>query len=165
MASDEDYMAFLNKANQDPSEGYTKTKATAAGGPFKTTDAGEEIPKCLTKVAKGDTFYVSDADEPFVGVALRFGGGGLPDEEEFAKMIGHPAPQDAEIEILDPVDWDRNGSYQEVIDAVTEAGKGNDVRVYRVNREGARAEYWVVTREGEGKESRLVGVKALAVES
>jgi hypothetical protein len=63
------------------------------------------------------------------------------------------------------VDWDRHGLYKEVIDAVREAGQGNDVRVYRVNREGVKAEYWVVTTEGKGKGAKLVGVKALAVES
>lgn len=66
---------------------------------------------------------------------------------------------------MDPADWDRNGQYGEVIDAVREAGKGNDVRVYRLALGGARAEYWVVTTEGNGKEAKLVGVRALAVES
>lgn len=46
-----------------------------------------------------------------------------------------------------------------------EAGRGNDVRVYRVSRGGARAEYWLVTTEGKGKGAKLVGAKALAVES
>jgi len=45
---------------------------------------------------------------------------------------------------------------------VREAGKGNDVRVYCVAKGGARAEYWLVTRDGKGA---LVGVKALGVES
>jgi hypothetical protein len=66
---------------------------------------------------------------------------------------------------LDPVDWDTTGQYKEIIDAVREAGAGNDVRVYRVGRGDVRAEYWVVTTEGKGKGAKLVGVKALAVES
>lgn len=66
---------------------------------------------------------------------------------------------------MDPIDWDRNGQYKEIIDAVREAGAGNDVRVYRIARDGTRAEYFVVTRQGDGKKARLVGVKALAVES
>jgi hypothetical protein len=69
------------------------------------------------------------------------------------------------VQILDPVDWDRSGQYKEVLDAVREAGEGNDVRVYRVGRGGVRFEYWVVTTEGKGKEAKLVGAKALAVES
>ena len=82
--------------------------------------------------------------------------------EEFARLINHPAPKDAEIEITDPVDWDPRGQYKEIIDAVREAGEGNDVRVYRVARGGVKAEYWVVTATTDKK---LVGVKALAVES
>jgi hypothetical protein len=52
-----------------------------------------------------------------------------------------------------------------VVDAVREAGEGNDVRVYRVVRDWVRGEYWVVTTEGKGKGAKLVGVKALAVET
>ena len=82
--------------------------------------------------------------------------------EEFASLIGHQDPASAEVEIQDPVDWDPQGRYTEVIDAVREAGKGNDVRVYRVVRDGTRVEYWVVTWTEEGG---LVGAKALGVES
>lgn len=80
-------------------------------------------------------------------------------------MINHPDPANAQVEILDPIDWDRNGDYADIIDAVTKAGKGNDVRVYRISKGGVRVEYWVVTTEGEGKDAKLVGAKALAVES
>lgn len=85
--------------------------------------------------------------------------------EEIAKLVDHWDPAKAEVEILDPVDWDRNGQYKELIDAVSEAGKGNDVRVYRIVKDSSRVEYFVVTRAGEGKNARLVGVKALAIES
>lgn len=86
-------------------------------------------------------------------------------EEEFATLIGHWDPKNAEVEIMDPIDWDRNGLYTGLIDAVREAGEGNDVRVYRVARGGVRFEYWLVTTEGKGERAKLVGVKALAVES
>lgn len=167
MASDDDYMAFLNKANQDPSEGYAKKPTTAAAEQgFKTTDAGVEVPAMLLKVA-GDSFYVSDADEPFVPVSLSWneGGKGLPDEEEFASLITHPDPSSATVEIMDPADWDPQGQYTNIVDVVRKVGKGNDVRVYRVAKDGTRVEYWVVTTEGKGKDARLVGLKALAVES
>jgi hypothetical protein len=85
--------------------------------------------------------------------------------EEFAGLIEHWDQNNAEVEIMDPVDWDRDGQYQEVVDAVREAGEGNDVRVYRVVRDWVRGEYWVVTTEGKGKGAKLVGVKALAVET
>jgi len=48
---------------------------------------------------------------------------------------------------------------------VTRAGKGNDVKVYRISKGGVRVEYWVVTTDGKGAGARLVGAKALAVES
>lgn len=167
MATDDDYMNFLDKANKDPSEGYAKPQAQSQGQQFRATEQGVEVPKPLLQVTKGESFYSSDADEPFEAVALRWdeGGKGLPDEEEFAQLIQHPTPKAAEIEILDPVDWDRQGQYGEIIEAVRAAGKGNDVRVYRVSKGGVRAEYWVVTTEGKGKDAKLVGVKALAVES
>ncbi|KAJ4307000.1 hypothetical protein N0V88_000374 [Collariella sp. IMI 366227] len=104
-SSDQDYMAFLNKANEDPAK------------------------------------------------------------EEFAQLIQHWDPKNAEIEIQDPVDWNRSGQYTELLDAVREAGQGNDVRVYRVAKDGTRFEYWLVTTEGKGKGAKLVGLKALAVES
>lgn len=67
---------------------------------------------------------------------------------------------------MDPSDWDPQGQYSDLLAAVSEASKGNDVRVYRVDRgDGVRVEYWVLTREGKGKDARVLGVKALAVES
>jgi hypothetical protein len=52
-----------------------------------------------------------------------------------------------------------------VVAAVWAAGEGNDVRVYRVARDAVRSEYWVVTTEGKGKGAKLVGAKALSVET
>ena len=82
MASDEDYMAFLNKANEDASGGQqANTAAAGAQSAFKTTDAGIEIPKEIQEVCQKGEVYVSDADEPFEPVALKWAGeDGLPDE-------------------------------------------------------------------------------------
>ncbi|CAG8955679.1 hypothetical protein HYFRA_00010944 [Hymenoscyphus fraxineus] len=157
MATDEDYMAFLDKANQDPNEGVATSDAKVE---FKTTDADVEIPKVLREAIK-DKWYTSDADEEFKVVALRIDGGGMPDESTFAKLIHHPSPADATVEILDPSTWDPQGEYQDVVQAVREATKGGDVRVYRVEKEGSRVEYWVVGVEG----GVLLGAKVLAVES
>lgn len=85
--------------------------------------------------------------------------------EEIAQLVDHWDPASAEVEIQDPTDWDSNGQYKDIIDAVTKAGKGNDVRVYRIVQDKSRVEYFVVTRLGDGKNARLVGVKALAIES
>jgi hypothetical protein len=84
---------------------------------------------------------------------------------EFAQLIQHWDPENADIEIQDPSDWDAQGEYGDIVDAVVNAVKGADVRVYRVPRDGTRTEYFVVGCEGSGKNARLVGVKALSVES
>ncbi|OTA04421.1 hypothetical protein A9Z42_0050000 [Trichoderma parareesei] len=166
MASDEDYMAFLNKANQDADEGRASAAAAqrsqggAAPRTFKATDDGAEIPKSIAEALR-DAFYVSEADEPFSGVSLRLGE--RLDIVEFAKLIHHWDAENAQIDIMDPVDWDSEGQYANLIDAVREATKGNDVRVYRVARDLTRAEYFVISRDDEG--GRIVGVKALGVES
>ncbi|EJT72064.1 hypothetical protein GGTG_11312 [Gaeumannomyces tritici R3-111a-1] len=160
--SDDAYMDFLNKSNRDPSDGQSK-KAAAPDGELKTTEAGVETPAAIARATK-EAFYTSEADEPFVSVALAWEKG-LPNEEEFATLIGHWDPAEAGIDILDPVDWDSQGQYGDVVEAVREASKGNDVRVYRVpGRRPSRVEYWVVTATG-GKGGRLVGAKALAIES
>ncbi|KAJ4153127.1 hypothetical protein LMH87_009631 [Akanthomyces muscarius] len=163
MASDQDYMAFLDKANNDADEAHANAAKTQSGAraQLKALDAGQTAPKSIVDVCK-EAVYTSDADEPFEQVSLKYkGANGLPDEEEFAKLINHWDVAKAEISIMDPLDWDSNGQYTNVIEAVRDASKGSDVRVYRVVRDKTRVEYWVVTREGE----RIVGAKALAVES
>lgn len=82
MSSDDAYAAFLEKANEDPSSGRAQATSGGSGAQkLKTTDKGASVPAAISKVIK-DKFYVSDADEPFEGVALKWdeGGNGLPDE-------------------------------------------------------------------------------------
>jgi len=158
MASDEDYMSFLDKVNQDPSAGTAKTSSKKAE--LKATDVGVKVPAVLTKAVE-EKYYTSDADEPFVPVCLKTQGKTLPDEVTFAKLVAHPSPKEAEVQIMDIGEWDPQGQYKELVDAVRAASKGSDVRVYRIAGEGSRAEYWLVGLEG----GKLVGVKALAVES
>lgn len=52
--------------------------------------------------------------------------------------------------------------YKKVIDAVKMAGNG-EVKVFRVELEGTRAEYYVVSVDKDG--GKIVGLKALSVES
>lgn len=86
MSSDQDYAAFLDKANEDPAKGVA---ASGAGRKkrveFRTTEEGVVVPAVLIRVCSRGAFYVSDADEPFKPVALGWdeGGKGLPDEGEF----------------------------------------------------------------------------------
>lgn len=158
MASDEDYMAFLNKANQDTGGATTQSSSKVA---LKAKDEGSEVPKEIAKVCR-DAVYTSDADEPFEEVSLKWDGKNrLPTESEFATLINHPSPSEAEISILDPLSWDSKGQYTDVLEAVRQATAGNDVRVYRVVRDATRVEYWLVS----SKEGKLVGAKALGVES
>lgn len=84
MASDEDYMSFLDKANQDLDDGRAlaakqKDQDKAA---FKTMDSGTQAPKVIKDACK-DAVYVTDADEPFEEVSLKWSGDGLPDESAF----------------------------------------------------------------------------------
>lgn len=159
MASDEDYAAFLDKANQDPNEGVAKGQSNGKIE-LKATDKGASVPEVLKKATK-DAFYVSDADEPFEPVCLKHSGKSLPDEATFAKLVSHPDPKKAEVEIMDIGEWDTQGQYKELVDAVREASKGSDVRVYRISKGGSRIEYWVVGLE----DGKIMGVKALSIES
>lgn len=85
MASDEDYMAFLNRANNDADEAHARAGETAraqagARAQLKALDAGQTAPKGIVEVCK-EAVYTSDADEPFEPVSLKFvGASGLPDE-------------------------------------------------------------------------------------
>ena len=78
MASDEDYSAFLDKANEDPSKGVAKTQGSGKIQ-LKAVDSGVEVPAALKKATK-DAIYVSDADEPFEPVCLKHSGKTLPSE-------------------------------------------------------------------------------------
>jgi len=59
-------------------------------------------------------------------------------------------------------EFDPKGQYKSVLDAVKKAGS-KDVGIFRVEHGSTRAEYYVVSVDN--KEGRLVGLKALAVES
>jgi predicted aspartyl protease len=67
---------------------------------------------------------------------------------------------DKDVEEVKPKSFETQ--YKKVIDAVKQAGNG-DVKVFKVEIDGTRAEYYVVTVDE--KERRVVGLKALSVES
>lgn len=68
MASDDAYMDFLNKANADHSAGQ---EASTQGAKTQTVDESLKVPTSLQKV---EAYYVSESDEPFEPVVLRFKG-------------------------------------------------------------------------------------------
>lgn len=91
MASDDAYAAFLERANQDPMQGRTHAAAARPNRELKSVDEGEEVPRVLGDATRGK-FYVSEADEGFVPVCLRWTGDDLPDEGACQPSLPFPPP-------------------------------------------------------------------------
>lgn len=180
------YMAFLERANAPL--GPATPQTTTAMEPLRARDAGAEVPAPIVRVLGegGGRVYSSEGDEGFEGVSLAMEGG-LPDAgmfcldsagrrwadggtEGFARLVGlvgvEEGGEQEGVEVWGVAEWDARGEYADVVEAVQEVVQGGEVRVYRVPRGGTRVEYWVVgVQKGEKGEGRLVGVKALGVES
>lgn len=76
MASDSDYMAFLNKANAQREAGsgqQAHTESSQQQTRTKTVEPGTTVPSALKEV---DAFYISETDEPFEPVVLKWEGAG-----------------------------------------------------------------------------------------
>lgn len=71
MSSDDAYMSFLDKANADLNAGRPQQQGVSETARTETVDANTQIPASLQSV---DAYYISDADEPFEPVALRWDG-------------------------------------------------------------------------------------------
>jgi hypothetical protein len=73
MASDSDYMAFLDKANQQRDAGSSQVEANSVSQQVRTdtVETGVTVPQVLKTV---NAFYVSETDEPFEPVALSWAG-------------------------------------------------------------------------------------------
>lgn len=94
MSNDDDYMAFLNKANQDTGADAATQQQQRSSSVFKAKDEGSEVPKEIRSVCRS-AVYVSDADEPFEEVSLKWEGkNGLPTECERGKAFYMPPTQD-----------------------------------------------------------------------
>ncbi|PNS16731.1 hypothetical protein CAC42_4695 [Sphaceloma murrayae] len=150
--SDEDYSAFLDKANQDT--GASKGGKDSKFAETKSVDT--DVPGHLKKL---DATYTSDSDEPFEPVALKHNGKDLS-KSNFAKLVG------VESDAVVPSDikhFNPKGQYDDVVDAVSKCSDGTHVvKVFQVQHGGTRSEYYVVTIDKEGN---VVGVRAKAVES
>jgi len=149
MSSDADYAAFLDKANQDT--GSAETKDASQKKSYGTKSVNTAVPKVLEQV---EEYYISDSDEPFEPVALEFEGASVS-ADDLKKLLGSDSVEEVKGTGFE-------SQYKKVIDAVKQAGNGS-VKVFRVELEGTRAEYYVVAVDD--KEGRIVGLKALAVES
>lgn len=151
MSSDADYASFLDKANQDTGSTKVSAKSKSVG----TKSVNTEVPKALEEI---EEYYVSDADEPFEPVSLKFDGDSVPSAGEFAELLSH----DSDVSSIGEKEFDPQGQYKKIVDAVKKAGS-KDVSIFRVEHGSTRAEYYVVSLDKKG--GRVVGLKALAVES
>jgi hypothetical protein len=145
MGSDEEYQAFLDKANSDVSGANTSTSKP------KSTANTSSVPAALQNI---DAFYSTDSDEPFEPIALEYDGKKVPSAKELGELIGK------EVEKISRKEFEAGGDYEQVIQSVEGTVDGS-VGFFRVELGGTRSEVWVV---GVGK-GGLVGVKALAVMS
>lgn len=91
---------------------------------------------------------------------------------QFSKLISPSADLSNAISTLSPSAFDPKNQYASVMRAVRAAAVENDsdadesavdVKVYRVELSSTKLEYWVLALEG--LESKLVGLRAKAVES
>jgi hypothetical protein len=72
MSSDADYASFLDKANQNISSAESQNAPQKKNRRTQAVNTG--VPKVLEQV---EEYYVSDADEPFEPVALKFDGSSI----------------------------------------------------------------------------------------
>ncbi|KAL6232270.1 hypothetical protein BDW75DRAFT_243139 [Aspergillus navahoensis] len=171
MSSDDAYMSFLDKANADLDSGLSQQASTSQQARTETVDVNVKVPTSLTTV---DAYYISDTDEPFEPVALKWEGaqrGVWPDASSFSKLISVNTDLSDTIETLSPSSFDPKNQYASVLKAVraaaVENSKGDEsaveVKVYRVEVGTSRVEYYITALDGEG--ALLVGLRAKAIES
>jgi hypothetical protein len=159
MASDDDYAAFLDRANEptSTSTNSTTSQPKTSGFTSKTHDTSSPIPSALENI---ESVYISEADEEWVPVSLNLDHGVKElDVKTFAKVVGQPSEK---VEEMQSKQFDPRGQYGDVMGAVEEVVGKKGLKVFRVELGGARCEYWVVGML-EGK--RVVGAKVGAVES
>ncbi|KAJ5273336.1 hypothetical protein N7478_008461 [Penicillium angulare] len=162
MASDDAYMDFLNKANADKDAGAGQ--APAQGTQTKTVDTSFKLPASLKDV---DIYYVSDADEPFEPVLLRWEGaakGEWPSADAFSSLISPNKDISQGISTLSHSSFDPKNQYSEAVEAVRAAASNSDIKVYRVEITSTKLEYFLVALD-ESEGGRVIGLKAKAVES
>ena len=186
MSSDADYAAFLDKANQDTGSAQAQESSKTGYG---TKSVDTAVPRALQSV---DEYYVSDADEPFEPVALQYskaqisagestlcccygrkGEGGMDRAVGAYVCVCVLADMGVTDDLKTLLGGDKDVSeaslgpfekqYKSVVEAVGKAGSNGEVKVFRVELGGTRAEYYVVAVDAD--EGRVVGLKALCVES
>ncbi|KAF7168933.1 hypothetical protein CNMCM5623_001827 [Aspergillus felis] len=176
MSSDDAYMSFLDKANADLNNARAQQTQQSSGVRTETVDVGVQIPAPLRSV---DAYYVSETDEPFEPVTLRWEGankGTWPGPAEFSRLISPDADLSSSIETLTPSTFDPKNQYSAALRAVRAAvaqafGGGEpgidesdvEVKVYRVEVGKSRVQYYILGLDAEG--GTIVGLRAKAIES
>ncbi|RAH59862.1 hypothetical protein BO85DRAFT_447727 [Aspergillus piperis CBS 112811] len=168
MSSDNDYMSFLNKANADlnASQFQPQRDDTSSTPRTQTIHTNVRVPTPLTSV---DAFYVSETDEPFEPVALKWpdaGRGIWPDAAALSNLVSPDADLSNSIETLTFSTFDPKNQYSGVVRAVRAAvgdEEGAAVKVYRVEVARSRVEYFVLALDGT--EGLVVGLRAKAIET
>jgi len=166
MASDDAYMDFLNKANADHSAGQ---KVSTQGANTRTVDDSLKVPTSLQQV---EAYYVSESDEPFEPVVLRFKGaakGEWPSADDLSSLISPDADISGQISTLDTSSFDPRNEYAKVLQAVKKATEesdpaGVDIKVYSVQRSSTTVEYYVLALDSADG-GRIVGLCAKSVET
>ncbi|MCJ1312320.1 hypothetical protein MMC25_005994 [Agyrium rufum] len=157
MADDDSaYTDFLDKANQDTGASAQVSSASGGGKSAGIRTVDTDVPAHLKGV---DVYYVSDADEPFEPVSLKWEGDSVPGEDEFKSLLNAKG----DISTLSTKEFDPKGEYKDVLGAVEKVGSDGEVKIYRIETSGTRVEYWVVGYDKKG--GRVVGLRAKAVES
>lgn len=163
MASDEDYTSFLEKANQPTGAATASTTSAISKLPNQADlpSQSSNIPPALKSL---DVTFTSESDEPFEPFAVPYPGSSLPDAAEFAKVIKHEKGEGG-VEELSVKDFDPSGEYAEVLEKVAEAARNKgEIRCFRVDAgRSTKVLYYVVGLDREV--GRLVGVRAVSVES
>ncbi|THC89744.1 hypothetical protein EYZ11_010809 [Aspergillus tanneri] len=139
MSSDDAYMSFLDKANADLNNGRAQQFQASSTVRTETVDMGVQVPAPLTSV---DAFYVSETDEPFEPVTLKWEGA--------SRGLWPDAVRAAAIQASGGGEPGRDESVVEV-------------KVYRVEVGTSRVDYYILALEVE--KGLLVGLRAKAVES
>ncbi|PTU19441.1 hypothetical protein P175DRAFT_0533878 [Aspergillus ochraceoroseus IBT 24754] len=172
MSSDDAYMSFLDKANADLNSGRVQaTSQSSSAVRTETVDMGVQVPPPLTSV---DAYYVSETDEPFEPVVLKWGGasrGVWPDASHLSNLIAPGSDLASSIETLSPASFDPKNHYPSAFRAVRAAAvqgsemdeSGVDVKVYRLEVGTSRVEYYLLALDGKG--GLVVGLRAKAIES
>ncbi|KAE8417374.1 hypothetical protein BDV36DRAFT_257379 [Aspergillus pseudocaelatus] len=169
--SDDAYMNFLNKANADLDTGRAQQTQDSPAVRTETVETGVRIPTPLTSV---DAYYISETDEPFEPVALRWEGasrGIFPDPSHLSSLISPNADLSSSITTMSPSSFDPKNQYPSALRAVraavAESSGGDesavDVKVYRVEVGPSRIEYYILAVDVE--KSLVVGLRTKSVET